>query len=55
MPLLSAEIVYYPTSLTSRKAIDIMSSGVLIPTNVLYSVVELSSTSGITSPMAACP
>jgi len=45
MPLLSAKVVYYPTSLISREVIDIVSSGVLIPTNIPRSIVELSSTS----------
>jgi len=43
-------VVRYLTSLTSYKEIDIISSGVLIPTNIPYSIVELSSTSFIISP-----
>jgi len=42
-------VVYYSTSLISYKAINIISSRVLIPTNIPYSIVELSSTSFITS------
>jgi len=47
-------VAYYPTSLAFYEAIDIISSGVLIPTNVPYSIVELSSTSYIISLIATC-
>jgi len=44
LPLLSAKVVRYPTSLISYKVIDIIFNRVLIPITNLSSIVDLTST-----------